>query len=445
MSSESGGEGLSGPPRDIPAEQAALGAMLHGGTWIGEVLSVVAPRDFYEARHEALFSVIIEMYTQNRPVDPVTLSGELARRGELNRIGGTPYLFTLSSAPPTPANGSWYAQRVAETAVLRRLITAGNRITQMGYSADLADLAQVQGAAQAELDSVAPPKGAEESTLARQLTDVLDEVENPGTALSYPSGLRALDEVYRGAAPGRVDVIAARPAVGKSVLATNFLRKIGISLGIPLIFFSLEMSTPEILQRVIAAEAKVNLSRVADPARGGPTQDDWARIARVTPAVSAAPLTIYDRPVGLAEIVRETRMAVKRGVKVVIVDYLQLMASPPRAESRQVAVSTNIDGLKHLAKELEVAVICLSQLNRNPSTRGDGVPRLSDLRESGSIEQSADCVILIHRPDADDPESPRAGEADLIVAKQRNGRTGIATVVFRGHYAQFSDFAPDPR
>jgi replicative DNA helicase len=363
----------------------------------------------------------------------------------LGFVGGVPYITGLPGHAATPMNGPYYAQIVSDVAVRRRLISAGQRIAQMGQVSHESDLERISALAQAELDSVAAPKAVETIGLTEHLTQVLEEMENPGGVISYPSGLRALDEVYRGAFPGRLDVIAARPAVGKSVLAANLMRKIGIALGIPLLFFSLEMSTAEILQRVISAEAKVNLSRIADPLRGGPTPEDWGRVARVTPSIAAAPVEIYDRPMGLAQIVQETRAGVKRGVKVVIVDYLQLMDPPARAESRQVAVSANIDGLKRMGKDLGVAVICLSQLNRNVDKRGDGVPRLSDLRESGSIEQSADCVILIHRPDAEDPESPRAGEADLIVAKQRNGRTGIATVVFRGHYAQFCDFAPEPR
>lgn len=426
-----------------PAEQAVLGSMMLSKQAIADVLDVVAPRDFYKPAHEVIFSKAVEMYAANQPVDAVTLS--MALGPQLTKLGGAPYLHQCMASVPTAANGPYYAGAVRKLATKRRMVEAGTRIKQMGLETSLDDVPRMLEAAAAELAKAQPEVHKESGGLAAAVEAVLNEMENPSTATAFHSGLRALDDVYRGAAPGRLDIFAARPGVGKSVLATVLIRSVAIKLGIPTLLFSLEMSEHEIVQRLISAEARVNLHRITDPQQHEPDRGDWDRIAKVMPAISEAPLYIHDRPVGLLDIQRETRRAVQQhGVRLVIVDYLQLMLQPRNAESRQVGVGANADGLKLLGRELDVAVVALSQLNRNPASRSDGVPRLSDLRESGSIEQSADTVILIHRPDMETPESPRAGEADLIVAKQRNGRTGIATVVFQGHYARFSDFAPEP-
>lgn len=425
-------------------EQATLGSMLLAKNVIGEVLEVVCGRDFYDPKHEVMFEAIIALYAAGEPADAITLAAELMRRGEIGKIG-VPYIHTCIGSTTTGANGAYYAKHVAELAVKRRMVEAGTRIRQMGLATGLDDIPRMLEAAAAELAKAQPRVQRDTEGLAQAVESVLEEMENPGTATAFHTGLRALDEVYRGAAPGRLDVFAARPGVGKSVLATVLIRAVALRLGVPTLLFSLEMSAHEIVQRIISAEAKVNLHRITDPLQEPPDQGDWARMAKVMGPISEAPIHIRDHPVGLLEIQRETRRAVQQlGVRLVIVDYLQLMLQPRNAESRQVGVGANADGLKLLGKELDVAVVALSQLNRNPAARGNGVPRLSDLRESGSIEQSADSVILIHRPDMEEPESPRAGEADLIVAKQRNGRTGIATVVFQGHYARFSDFAPEP-
>lgn len=429
---------------DVSAEQGVLGAMLLAPSAIAEVTEVLSGRDFYKPQHETIFQAIIAMYAANVPVDVITVAAHLSRQGDLGRIGGILYLHTLISAVPSAANGGYYAVIVSEVAVLRRLAEVGARIRQMGLETDASDVSLIVQSAFDELNKVPSEVRAEEDSMAETLERVLDNMENPKDELVYRSGLRALDELYRGGAAGRLDVIAARPGVGKSLLATCMAIETSVRNGIPSIFFSLEMSREEIVQRMIAALAKVNLHRIVDPQVYPPEPGDWAKIAKVTDIISRAPIEIVDRPVGLGDVNRRVRKGVKRGVRQVFVDYLQLMLFPRGVQDRQVAVGMNVDGLKHTSREFGVSMVCLSQLNRNPTTRGDGMPRLSDLRDSGSIEQSADCVIMIHRPDMEDSESPRAGEADLILPKQRNGRTGVATLVFQGHYARFADFAPEP-
>jgi replicative DNA helicase len=278
-------------------------------------------------------------------------------------------------------------------------------------------------------------------SVADVLGRVLDNMDSPTEAEVYHSGVKALDAIYRGAAPGRLDVFAGRPAQGKSVMAVNFINENCIERGIRTMMFSLEMSAEENIGRLLSRRARVNLHRILDPVTHPLEESDWDRIAPQIPTISAAPLIIVDKPMNLQQMAQRVREEMRNGLKIVIVDYLQLMPDAGKPESRQVAVSRNVDGLKLLAREYGIAVIALAQLNRRSTERIDGVPRMSDLRESGAIEQSADTVVLIHRPDQEEPESPRAGEADLIVAKQRNGPTGIAACVFQGHYARFVDFA----
>lgn len=421
-----------------------LGAMLLSSSAIAEVTEILSGRDFYEPRNETIFRTIVTMYAANTPVDAVTVSAQLNRNGDLNRVGGASYLHTCMSSVPTAANGGYYAVIVSEVATLRRLAEAGARIRQMGVETDASDVALIVQSAFDELNKVPSEVKPEGDTLADVVERVLENMENPRNELVYRTGLRALDDLYRGGAAGRLDVIAARPGIGKSLLAAGFAVETSVNNNIPSIFFSLEMSRDEIIQRMISRLAKVNLHRIVDPQVYPPEPGDWDKIAKVTPLIAKAPIEIIDQPVGLGDVNRITRRGVKRGVKQIFVDYLQLMLFPRGVQDRQVAVGMNVDGLKHTGRQFGVSVICLSQLNRNPTSRSDGMPRLSDLRDSGSIEQSADCVILIHRPDMEEPESPRAGEADLIVPKQRNGRTGVATLVFQGHYARFADFAMDP-
>lgn len=434
------------PPQDLDAEQSVLGGMLLSKDAIADVVEVLKGHDFYRPSHETIYQAILDLYAKGEPADPITVGAELTRRGEISKVGGASYLHTLVQSVPTAANAEYYAEIVHERAVLRRLVAAGTKITQMGYAAD-GDVDEIVNSAQAEIYAVTEQRTSEDYLpLGDIMEGALDEIEaigsRSGQMSGVPTGFTDLDSLTNGLHPGQMIVIAARPAMGKSTLALDFARACSIKSNLPSVIFSLEMGRNEIAMRLLSAEARVALHHMRS---GTMTDDDWTRLARRMPDVSAAPLYIDDSPnLSMMEIRAKCRRLKQRNdLSLVVIDYLQLMQSggSRRPESRQQEVSDMSRNLKLLAKELEVPVIALSQLNRGPEQRTDKKPMVSDLRESGSIEQDADMVILLHREDAYEKESPRAGEADLIVAKHRNGPTATITVAFQGHYSRFVDMA----
>jgi replicative DNA helicase len=435
------------PPQDLAAEQGVLGGMLLSKDAIADVIDVVKGRDFYKPAHELVFDSVLDLYGRGEPADAVTVAAELTKRGELGRIGGAPYLHTLMSSVPTAANAGYYAVIVRERAILRRLVEAGTRITQMGYATDGADLDEIVNRAQAEIYGVTEQRASEDfAPLADIMEGALDEIESisnrSGQMSGVPTGFADLDSLTNGLHPGQMVILAARPAIGKSTLGLDLARSCSIKNGMASVIFSLEMGRNEITMRLLSAEARVALHHMRS---GTMTDEDWARLARRMGEVSAAPLFIDDSPnMSMMEIRAKCRRLKQRhDLRLVVVDYLQLMShgGSRRAESRQQEVSELSRSLKLLAKELEVPIIAIAQLNRGPEQRTDKRPMMSDLRESGSLEQDADVVILLHREDAYERESPRAGEADLIVAKHRNGPTATITVAFQGHYSRFVDMA----
>ncbi len=433
------------PPHDIMAEQSVLGGMLLSKEAITQVVEIVRSSDFYRPAHQIIFDAIVDLFSRGEPVDAISINAELTKRGEITRVGGAPYLHTLTEAIPTAANAGYYARIVADRAVLRRLGEAGARIPQIGYVGDGEVVARGDHA-QAEIYRVAEKRTGEDYLpLSDIMPGALDEIEaisaHDGSMTGVPTGFTDFDQLSNGLHPGQMVIIAARPAVGKSTLALDFARAASIKHQLTTVFFSLEMGRNEIVMRLLSAEARVPLHTMRS---GLMTDDDWTRLARRMGEVAGAPLFIDDSPnLSMMEIrAKCRRLKQQHDLKLVIVDYLQLMSSPGRVESRQQEVSEMSRSLKLLAKELEVPVIALSQLNRGPEQRTDKKPQISDLRESGSIEQDADMVILLYREDVHEKESPRAGEADLIVAKHRNGPTATVTVAFQGHYSRFVDMAP---
>jgi replicative DNA helicase len=432
------------PPQDIDAEQAVLGGMLLSKTAIADVVEVLRGHDFYRPAHETVYEAILELYGRGDPVDAVTVRAELETQGDLGRVGGAPYLHTLQSSTPSAVNAGYYANIVRDRAVLRRLAEASTRIGQMAYTPD-GDVADIVDRAQAEVYAVTDRRTSEDyQALADAMEATLDQVESFGARSGdlggVPTGFADLDELLNGLHPGQLIIVAGRPSLGKSTLASDWARAASIRHGLPAVVFSLEMSRFEIVTRILAAEARVQLAHIRT---GRLSDQDWDQIARRTGLLAAAPLWIDDSPgLSLMEIrAKARRLKQRHGLRLVIVDYLQLMSSGKRVESRQQEVSEFSRALKLLAKELDMPVVAVSQLNRSPEQRADKKPLLSDLRESGSLEQDADVVILLHRDDAYDKSSPRAGEADLLVAKHRNGPTATITVAFQGHYARFVDMA----
>ncbi|WP_070381085.1 replicative DNA helicase [Rhodococcus sp. WMMA185] len=690
------------PPHDMAAEQSVLGGMLLSKDAIADVLEVLRPGDFYRPAHQSVYDAVLDLYARGEPADPVTVSAELERRGELRRIGGAPYLVTLTQTVPTAANAGYYADIVAEKAILRRLVDAGTRIVQYGYTgADGQDVAEVVDRAQAEVFEVTERRTAEDFVPLEQLLQpTMDEIDSiasrGGISLGVPTGFVELDEVTNGLHPGQMIIVAARPGVGKalaldtplptptgwttmgevqvgdhlidadglptrvvaatevmldrpcyevefsdgavlvadaqhqwltrtggvaavrttdqiaeslgrghyvahagalelptssldvdpyalgaalacgvpeadkrvpaellrgsvlerrellaglldvggsvsedgsvrfeakeiplaadvrelvvglgydcrhedrcltfsadeevfqlhrkaiqhkelrgpvssarrivdvrridsvpvrcvevdnaehlylagrsmipthnSTLGMDFLRSCSIKNGMASVIFSLEMGKTEIVMRLLSAEAKIKLG---DMRSGKMSDDDWTKLARRMSEISEAPLFIDDSPnLTMMEIrAKARRLKQKHDIKLIVVDYLQLMTSGKKVESRQQEVSEFSRSLKLLAKELEVPVVAICQLNRGPEQRTDKKPMVSDLRESGSLEQDADMVILLHRPDAFERDDPRGGEADLILGKHRNGPTATITVAHQLHLSKFVDMA----
>lgn len=434
------------PPHDIAAEQAVLGGMLLSKDAIADVLERLRPGDFYRPVHQNIYDAVLDLYGRGEPADAVTVAAELDRRGLLRRIGGAPYLHTLISTVPTAANAGFYAGIVSEKALLRRLVEAGTRVVQYGYAgAEGADVAEVVDRAQAEIYDVVDRRSSEDfAVLESLLQPTMDEIDaiasQGGISRGVPTGFTELDELTNGLHSGQMIVIAARPGMGKSTLGLDFMRSCSIKHQLPSVIFSLEMSKSEIVMRMLSAEAKIKL---ADMRSGRMSDDDWTRLARRMSEISEAPLYIDDSPnLTMMEIrAKARRLHQKAGLRLIVIDYLQLMTSGKKVESRQQEVSEFSRNMKLLAKELEVPVIAMSQLNRGPEQRTDKKPMLSDLRESGAIEQDADMVILLHRPDAFERDDPRGGEADLIVAKHRNGPTKTITVAHQLHLSRFTNMA----
>ncbi|OLF18276.1 replicative DNA helicase [Actinophytocola xanthii] len=434
------------PPQDLAAEQSVLGGMMLSKDAIADVVEVLRPGDFYRPAHQLVYDCVLDLYGRGEPADAITVAAELERRGEIRRMGGAPYLHTLIATVPTAANAGYYAEIVAEKAILRRLVEAGTRIVQLGYAgAEGADVNEIVDRAQSSIYEVTERRMSEDYvSLEELLQPTMDEIDaiasRGGSSLGVPTGFEDLDAVTNGLHPGQMIIVAARPGIGKSTLGLDFTRSCSVKHGMTSVIFSLEMSRTEIVMRMLSAEAKI---RLADMRGGRMTDDDWTRLARRMSEVSEAPLFVDDSPnMTMMEIrAKARRLKQRHDLKLIVVDYMQLMTSGKRVESRQQEVSEFSRQLKLLAKELEVPVVAISQLNRGPEQRTDKRPMLADLRESGSLEQDADMVILIHRPDAWERDDPRAGEADLILAKHRAGPTTTVTVAHQLHYSRFADLA----
>ena len=382
------------PPQDVAAEQSALGAMLLSKDAIGECSELVKPVDFYRPAHERIYEAIVDLFGRGEPVDAITVADELTKRGELARVGGAAYLHQLISMVPTAANAAFYAEIVAERAVLRRLVEAGTKIVQIGYGGG--DVEEIVNAAQAEVFAVADRRGGEDYHPLKDLIQpTADEIEHnassSGEMVGVPTGFNELDELTNGLHPGQMIIVAARPAVGKSTFALDVARAAAIKHGMPTVVFSLEMSRTEITMRLLSAESEIPLQNMR---KGNMRDRDWTRLAETQGRIQDAPLFIDDSPnMSLMEIRAKCRRLKQRhNLKMVIVDYLQLMSSGKRVESRQQEVAEFSRALKLLAKELEVPLIALSQLNRGPEQRTDKKPQMSDLRESGCL--TADTRVL---------------------------------------------------
>ncbi|AKK09950.1 replicative DNA helicase [Corynebacterium testudinoris] len=434
------------PPHDREAEQGVLGAMLVSPNTVMEIIGDLGPEDFYHPAHQLIFSSMIDLFGEGINIDPVIVSARLDRHNDLERVGGAPYLITLMSSVPTAANARYYADIVAEKAVLRRLVDAGTRVVQLGYEgSEGAELDTVLDMAQQQVFSVAQRTETEDYAVLADVIDPtmeeLDKIANMGgLARGVPTGFVDLDNLTNGLHGGQMIIVAARPGVGKSTIALDFMRSASIRHGKASAIFSLEMSKSEIVMRLMSAETEIKLS---DMRAGRMTDDQWTKLANRVGQIAEAPLFIDDSPnLTMMEIrSKARRLKQKHDLQLIVLDYLQLMSSGKKVESRQQEVSEFSRQLKLLAKELDVPLIAISQLNRGPEARTDKRPQLADLRESGSLEQDADMVMLLYRPDSQDKENERSGEADIILAKHRGGPIDTVTVAHQLHYSRFVDLA----
>jgi replicative DNA helicase len=432
------------PPHSLEAEVSVLGAALLSRNAASEAVEVLAADHFYRNAHRTVFEGVQDLLSLGEPIDTVTLTEWLARRDRLDEVGGPAALHDLTVAVPTAANAAYYARIVRERALLRRLIDAGTEVAKLGYEST-EDADTVVDKAESLIYEVAQTGVTSDyAKLGDLLNESFEQIEKLAEQGSEVTGLSTgfddLDRLTAGLQPQNLIIVAARPAMGKSSLSLGIAQFVTVKLRRPAIIFSLEMSKLEIVNRMLSAEARIDSSKL----RTGRLEDtDWRKLGDALGSLSEAPLFIDDTPsISLMEIrAKCRRLKQKHGLELVIVDYLQLMSSHKRVDNRQQEVAEISRGMKMLAKELNVPVIALSQLSRQPESRTDKRPQLADLRESGSIEQDADIVGFIYRDEVYDEESPDKGIAELIISKHRNGATGVVKLAFLNHLTKFANLA----
>ncbi|WP_172801355.1 replicative DNA helicase [Arcanobacterium phocae] len=434
------------PPHDIEAERSVLGGMMLSKDALADVLEMLDAQDFYRPAHATIFTTILDLFGAGQPADAITVAAELQRQGKLEQIGGRAVLHDLVSAVPTAANASYYAQIVHDQAVLRRLVETGTRIAQLGYTTDGGDVAELLNLAQSEVYAMSDTKTTNDyASLYEIIPGLVEELElnsaRDGQLAGLATGFHDLDKVLLGLRPNQMIIVAARPGMGKTTLAMDFCRHIAIKDGKPVAFFSLEMNRNELAMRMLAAESEVWLSKLI---AGELEQRDWERISRTLERVASAPLYVDDSPnLTMMEIrSKARRMRQQQKIELIVIDYLQLLTSGGRSpESRQQEVSEFSRSIKLLAKELEIPIIAIAQLNRETERRDSKKPQVSDLRESGSLEQDADVVILINRP-KDRDEMGALPPAQIIVGKNRSGPTADdIELEFQGSLTRFANYA----
>lgn len=427
------------PPHDDQAEQATLGGALTSMNVMGELTGILTDKDFYQPRHQLIWQAMTSLYSEGKPIDAVLVGEQLKQSGDLEKTGGAAYLADLTQSIPTPANSLYYAHIVHNKALLRRVIDAGTRIAQLGYSegtpTDVINEAQAQAYTltdrqiRSDYQTIGQAAGATLDTLKAEKKGH----GTPGLTTGFPD----IDEKIHGFQPGQLIIIAGRPAMGKSTFAMDIARH-AVLLRTPTILFSLEMSIPEMSKRILAAESGIPLDRLMD--ERNLDMGDWEQLQNTLQNIQDKPLFLDDSAnMSMMEIrAKCRRLKQSKNLGLIIIDYLQLMTSLKPRENRTQEVSEFSRQLKLLAKELEVPVIALSQLNRGVEARMNKTPMLSDLRESGSIEQDADMVFFVYRPMVYDPDD-RPGEADIILAKHRNGPLGKFALTFRGDLSRFGN------
>ncbi|MBD2871796.1 replicative DNA helicase [Paenibacillus arenilitoris] len=430
------------PPQNLEAEQAVIGAVLLQTEALITAMERVRSEDFYSGPHRLIFEAMVELAEANQPVDLVTLTAHMQDQQVLEEIGGVSYLAKLANSVPTAANVDYYAQIVEEKSMLRRLIRTATNIVSDGY-ANSDDVAVLLGDAEKKILEISNRRsGSGFISIRDVLMEVFEKVEmlytnRGGGPTGIPSGFTDLDRMTAGFQRSDLIIVAARPSVGKTAFALNIAQNVGVRARETVAIFSLEMSAAQLVQRMVCAEGNVDAQRMRTGHLEG---DDWEKLTMAIGALSESEVYIDDTPgITVAEIRSKCRRLKKeRGLGMILIDYLQLISGRGKAgENRQQEVSEISRTLKHIARELEVPVIALSQLSRGVEQRQDKRPMMSDLRESGSIEQDADIVAFLYRDDYYDKESEKKNIIEIIIAKQRNGPVGTVELAFLKQFNKF--------
>ena len=443
-------ESLRVPPHSIPAEQAVLGGlMLDDEAW-DRVADRVVAEDFYRREHQLIFRAMGALAEADQPLDVVTLAEELERRAELDDVGGLPYLGTLANDTPSASNVAAYANIVREQSVIRQLIKVGNRIADSGFRPQGRKVHQLLDEAENQVFQIAEQqaKGRKGfrpiNTLLTEAVNRIEELFASDSAITGVStGFDDFDAKTSGLQESDLVIVAGRPSMGKTTFAMNIAENVAIGSGLPVAIFSMEMPGESLTMRMISSLGRINQQAVRS---GRLEEDDWPRVMSAVSLLNNAQLFIDDTP---ALTPTEVRARCRRLMKehgqlgLIVLDYIQLMQAPESGENRATEISIISRGLKALAKELSVPVVVLSQLNRALEQRPNKRPVMSDLRESGAIEQDADLIVFIYRDEVYNEDSPDKGKAEIIIGKQRNGPIGTVNLTFQGQYTRFDNFAQD--
>ncbi|HEY0310634.1 MAG TPA: replicative DNA helicase [Luteimonas sp.] len=443
-------EQLRVPPQSIEAEQAVLGGLMLAPDAFDRIADVLTDDDFYRRDHQLIFRAIRELAEKNRPYDAVTLGEWFESMGQSEQVAGGAYLVELASTTPSAANIAAYAEIVRDKAVLRQLIEVGTGIVNNGFQPDGRETREILDAAESSVLAIAEhsAKGRMDyvsvhSALAEAFDVLQKRFESGGSVTGLPTGYTEFDEMTAGLQPTDLLILAARPSMGKTTLALNMAEYAAMKSKQPVAIFSMEMSASQLALRLISSVGRINATRL----RTGQLEDeDWSRVTSAIRLLREARIFIDDEPALSPEKLRAKARRIKKehGLGLIVIDYLQLMAVPGNSENRATEISEISRSLKGLAKELNVPVIALSQLNRSLETRTDKRPMMADLRESGAIEQDADVIVFIYRDEYYNKENSQdKGLAEIIIGKQRNGPTGSIKLKFFGEYTRFDNLAHD--
>ncbi|MBC8006420.1 MAG: replicative DNA helicase [Prolixibacteraceae bacterium] len=440
------------PPHSVEAEQSVLGGLLLDNTAWDKVADMIGESDFYRADHRLIYRHISKLIGNSRPADVITVSESLDSTRELDGIGGLAYLGALSQNTPSAANIRRYAEIVRDRAVMRKLAEVGTEIADTAYNPMGKEAAQLLDEAESKVFAI-----SEEGARGKQgfqdlpplLTQVVERIDmlynrdNPSDVTGVPTGFTDLDKMTSGLQPGDLVIVAGRPSMGKTSLALNMAEHVALESGLPVGVFSMEMGASQLVMRMLGSVGKLDQHKVRT---GRLADEDWRKLTDAVGRLNEAPIHI-DETAALNALelrARARRLHRQYGkLGLIVVDYLQLMSASSQGENRATEISEISRGLKALAKELNVPVVALSQLNRSLEQRPNKRPVMSDLRESGAIEQDADLILFIYRDEVYNQDSPDKGKAEVIIGKQRNGPIGTITLVFQGEYTRFANFA-DP-